>query len=336
MRSGYFVPVGFPPNRLRPLVYAAGLLLLTVVVYLPTLSYGFVYEDASWHPGVVTPITLAPQISWSYWSLSLSAWMGEGDAWAFHAGNVLVHLVNGGLVGLLARRMGLDPLTAAWAMGLFLLHPIQSEAVAYSSGRTDLVSTTLVLAACLLEMPWAVAAGVLAVCAKASAVVVGPLTALARQREGRAWHWHLPMLGAFAIFAGVWTFWPHGAEFVDPYLTQAEDGPWRYAWWQVVALVQLIGLTVCPVGLSIDHDLATVPVGLRMGALAAFVLAGVAIWRARETAPWTAFAASWVVVALAPRFVLRIPELMHEHHFYLPFVGVSLWAAACLEERTVA
>ncbi|MFI5403991.1 MAG: glycosyltransferase family 39 protein, partial [Planctomycetota bacterium] len=65
-------------------------------------------------------------------------------AWGFHLSNVLYHALASFLVFRLVRRLRSEP--AAWAAALlFAVHPVQTEAVAYVSGRRDLLVTIFFL-----------------------------------------------------------------------------------------------------------------------------------------------------------------------------------------------
>jgi len=59
--------------------------------------------------------------------------------------NLLLHVLNGLLVFLIVRTLLGRPLTALFAAGLFVAHPIQTEAVAYISGQRDLLFTAFYL-----------------------------------------------------------------------------------------------------------------------------------------------------------------------------------------------
>jgi hypothetical protein len=63
----------------------------------------------------------------------------------YHAVNLLLHVLNGLLVFLIVRTLLGRPLTALLAAGLFVAHPIQTEAVAYVSGQRDLLFTAFYL-----------------------------------------------------------------------------------------------------------------------------------------------------------------------------------------------
>jgi protein O-mannosyl-transferase len=69
---------------------------------------------------------------------------------AFHAGNVLVHLVVCLLALRLARVLGLSAPGAAVAVLIFALHPASAEPVSWVTGRKDLLAAAFALAALLL------------------------------------------------------------------------------------------------------------------------------------------------------------------------------------------
>ncbi|MGP8244776.1 MAG: tetratricopeptide repeat protein [Bryobacteraceae bacterium] len=144
------------PYLLAALVAAA----LTVWAYGPAMYGPFLFDDTYLKfalPGADSPLSdwvqgVRPLLMASYW---LSARMAGDTTYAYHFGNVLIHLAAGGLIGLIVRRLlewaGVgDPKRtwmAAFAGALYLLHPLNSEAVAYLAGRSESLSTALALAA---------------------------------------------------------------------------------------------------------------------------------------------------------------------------------------------
>jgi Flp pilus assembly protein TadD len=76
-------------------------------------------------------------------------------AWPFHLTNLLIHLLNGCLVFTLARCwFGLRRNPALVAALVFLAHPIQTEPVAWISGRTDLLAATGMFGTLILAWRW--------------------------------------------------------------------------------------------------------------------------------------------------------------------------------------
>lgn len=351
-------------HRGSPLVLAAALAIATIYIYLPAIVTGeFVYEDNS----AIVQTVVEAHVPLALWrtrgvtrlSYRIDNWIGHGEPWAFHLTNVLLHLLNGLLVFLLVRRIGVG-WTIAWlAVACFLLHPLQTEAVAYGAGRTELLSTAFVLAASLLAWHaplrgWRVGLSGLCLLAGLSAkessiAIVGCWIVYAAIFEPswlthRAVQWTLGcVLAVVAVFAvGV---------FRLDHFAQADLGRVEYAGLQAVALWRYLALVVWPVGLSIDHDFSHVTYGWRIAALvAAWMLAFIPfalswsiadgdtrstgrLWDCAAALPIVAFACAWIVAALVPRFLMRIPEVLNEHQMYLPMVGVSLLVGLALGPR---
>lgn len=76
-----------------------------------------------------------------------SAWDASGgQTWSFHLLNVLVHLLNAFLLERFLRLGGLKLASGRWvAVGLFLFHPLQTQAVCYIKGLVDLLETLFYL-----------------------------------------------------------------------------------------------------------------------------------------------------------------------------------------------
>lgn len=115
--------------------------ILGLVLYWPTLRYGFVFDDLSLisDDGPVrlgtTWLAYRPVRHLSY---LLDYNLGGGGAWAYHLGNVVLHSLNATMVALLARRIGAGVVWAAIFGMLFVSHPLSVEAAAYVAGRRDL------------------------------------------------------------------------------------------------------------------------------------------------------------------------------------------------------
>jgi tetratricopeptide (TPR) repeat protein len=106
-------------------------------------GYGFTYRPVSWAAAAI-----------------LYA-LGGGYPLPFHLANLLLHALNAALVALLAGRLleeGLSPprplllAPGAAAALLFAAHPVHTEAVAWASGRSDLLAAAGLLGAWLLHV----------------------------------------------------------------------------------------------------------------------------------------------------------------------------------------
>lgn len=158
------------PSRLA---VAALLLLAPWAVYLPALDGAYVFDDLTgvaqneavhgfdqvrrmvrfWEPSDVSYRPLR------YFSYAVDWVRGDGSPRAFHQTNVLLHGLGGVAVYALLLLVLPDRRLAAWAALLWLLHPLQTGAVAYISGRKDLLCTFFYLVALLGQVGRLRAAG---------------------------------------------------------------------------------------------------------------------------------------------------------------------------------
>ena len=122
--------------------------------YAPTFAFGFVFDDlsligADGHP--VSSGAIVPYRPVRYLSYLVDHALG-GSAFVFHAHNGVLHAAVASLVAILATRFGATR-AAATAAGLVVaLHPLSVEAAAYVSGRRDLLSVAIGLAAVLAHV----------------------------------------------------------------------------------------------------------------------------------------------------------------------------------------
>lgn len=308
------------------------LLVVTVAVYWPVHSAGFVYEDVSSvqvHLSDLARPTIGSLVKGRL--ISTVAYALNADyaptAESFHLINLALHLGNGLLLGAWLVMLGLSP-WAAWLAGAcFLLHPLQVEAVAYVSGRTELLSTGFVLLA-LLALPrsWLLTtlALVCAVLSKESAVMGIVLVVLVAGLTDRlSWRHSFVALWVLAVLVTSRAL----STLPDAYLWQSDRHGYGYLAVECAALWRMVGLFLVPVGFTVDHDFSLVtPLVGTLAVIGVLAWLGLA-WRLRVMAPLAALALAWPVLALLPRFFLRIPEFLNEHQCYLPMVGVALLLA---------
>lgn len=345
----------------------AGLLLLTAWAYVPLASADFVYEDRNPLVAMSPSTPIDNRGPWAGWTTERRAFSPQPRAlanltiraqgWAsasaagYHLGNLAIHLVNGALLWCVLTPFGVPAQTVG--VLLFLLHPINAEAVAYVSARPDLLAATGVLLVVLasarddaLGVVGVTVAGGLALLAKESAIVVVGLFPLWLLMRGR-WspRWAVP-LGIWAV-AGLAVVYrlvhipaciatkgapchPVASHWgaMALYTTDAAHGALGFAAIQSAALLRLLALVVWPVGFSIDHDVDIVPMTVGVIALLGLGLGLVLALRAWRRLPWLTFAACWLAISLSLRFVMPMPEYLHEHHLYVPLLGIWI-ALAC-------
>lgn len=274
------------------------------------------------HPWTVMPRRLT--------ALTFRRQAGQG-AESLHAFNLAVHLVNGLLLFALTRRFGTT--VALSALALWWLHPLQVEAVASISARTDLLMVTMILLT-LLVAEWPGWAGVLvasvcavgAIAAKETGVVVLGLLPLwrwwTRQRWSEAWLAWLAIVGSASAYAA-WHLVP--GRFLST--AAAPHGPFWYLAVQIAAVWRLLALIPWPFGFTIDHDFDVIGRPVALVALGLSLVLMAAAWRWRKRWPTLGFGVGWVTLALGPRFVVSQGEFLNEHQMYLPMLGVYIAAA---------
>ena len=127
------------------------IILITGLVYLKTASFGFVnwdddenirtnvrykelnYDNMKYHFQHSRYKALA------IWSFMADGRLFGGKVTGFHLHNVLLHIVNILLVFFLVRKLGQKDIIALITAGLFALHPVFVEPVAWVTGRKDLL-----------------------------------------------------------------------------------------------------------------------------------------------------------------------------------------------------
>jgi hypothetical protein len=138
------------------------------MLYLPTLSHGFVWDDTYFLTDL--PYLRDPDLWWrqlgeplfvsrNYFrplpllSFVVEARLGGLDPFLFHFTNIVLHAANTTLVVLLARAVNPAGAAGAAIAGLlFALHPALVENVAWISDRFDLMMVFFVLLALVCEL----------------------------------------------------------------------------------------------------------------------------------------------------------------------------------------
>src|ERR1700730_14771674 len=138
-----------------------GALFLVFEAYGPALHGPFVLDDlylpyadvnAPVHNLSVWVTFLRPLLMYSYW---VNYQMGASDPHVYHTTNVLLHFVLSIVVMLIAARLlawvevsgRMRTALAVFAGALVLLHPLQTESVAYVASRSEVLSVLFYYAA---------------------------------------------------------------------------------------------------------------------------------------------------------------------------------------------
>jgi len=262
--------------------------------------------------------------------------------WVFHLTNVLLHGVCAALVCALARRVTGQVAIAAVVGGLFALHPLNVEAVAWINGRMMLLSTLFLLAALLMLERFGERGGVwrgvavilfAALChlskvrPEMPVLLIVPLL-VRGQWPARRWWWAwtcaslvtatliLVNLGISSEMLAAGAEQLHGSRLARSVLALG---------WYVSRIFVPVGLSPYhPTSPTVDWTHAEIPFAATIVALA---LAGVLVSLRRTRAGWAG--ALWMLVALAATLPLTSARnlAVAERYMYLPLAG-ALWPLA--------
>ena len=293
-------------------------LTLTLLAALPALTGPFLYEDTH-YTSLPVSFALTPRV---LLNLTLA---GSTSPFLQHLINLSLHVTCAGLFYLVASRWMRS--WAAFVMSLvFLWHPLQAEAVYYIAGRGDLLAGIGVLGAVLAYQrieSEKLAIAVITLCGLC-AMAAKDVSALGLIGLIPLCGWLKPHLNADRR---VWVpslIWGLSVALLVPFRVQLAPVSWMLA--QTGQAWHLIRLMVFPIGQSIEAPVLPMWQGA-CGAIATvgMVLAVLTDWRRW---PHVAFGVLWLFAAFLPRLVLDqltlYPEPLHEHHAYVPLIGLLL------------
>jgi protein O-mannosyl-transferase len=348
-----------PGPQLVALAFAA-LVVIGLLLYSPAFQGPFVFDDtglpfhrtireeplSAWVAGV------RPLLMVSYW-LNRKFW-GD-DPFSYHLINALIHCLNSFMVLLVLYRL-LE--WAGWERAgalrgsvigclIFLVHPVQTEAVSYISGRSESLSALFQLLAYAVflyrrkaAISWWESALVLmfllaAVKTKENAVSVAGLLVLTDlfwpvpfSGAGLRRNWRLyVLLVPGAVAATVSVLWMLATAPSAGFSIQTATW-YQYLLTEARALFVYIRLAVFPLGLSIDHDFPVSHTIFEHGAIGWVLLMGailIAAFRFRRTFTLALFGLLFFLVELAPTSsVIPIADALVDRRVYLPLVGLIL------------
>jgi Flp pilus assembly protein TadD len=337
--------------------WAAGLagLILAFVVYDPALNAGFVFDDRFlpfFAPNLSSNLadwvgSIRPLLMFSFW---LDFVLGGGaNPYLFHATNVVFHVLTSILVALIAAKIldwagvagRMRATLAVFSGALFLLHPLETESVAYVASRSENLSVLFYYAAFALfvyrktdSMTILRAVAIVALFGAAVATKEHTLT--------------LPLLFLLTDF-----FWSRGgirknailyvllavsgaigAVFVLRVLRAANTAgfalqglsPLDYFFTQCRVLWIYVRMFVLPFGQNVDPDIPVSTGLIDHGAifgLVALLAVVAAAWIYRKRFPLAAFGVFVFLLLIAPTSsFVPIRDVLAERRLYLPFVGL--------------
>jgi tetratricopeptide (TPR) repeat protein len=270
----------------------------------------------------------------------------------YHLLNLLLHLSSGLLVyRILSRAVTGESLHIPfWAALLFLIHPIQTEAVTYISGRASELMAFFYLLAFLLYVktsdrtirgvtgrlliPGAMASLLLSLGSKETAMTF-PLAlllwdVLIRRLTGSAlratfFSAHLPFW-MVVLAAAVWA-WRHPRYSALAQFSLEVRPVWDNLLSELHAVSYALRLFFVPWEQNFDHDLPTMhsllqwPLPLDVVVLGG--LATLALIMARRV-PLLSFGLGWLFIQLLPTSLIPRADLLSERNLYLASIGLIL------------
>jgi len=358
-------------QRSRALGLRLALFTVTLAAYALTLGAPFQFDDR----GVILRETAVHSLGWASLhglrpllksSYALCWVVGGGAPLPFHVFNLLVHLLNVELVLRLytavTQRSSRWPYPTSLGPGvaiagaLFALHPIQTEAVAYVSGRSASLATSFQLLALLLYSEgvrsarprfWlgytSLAFGA-ALASKETSVVL-PLGLLLwdycieRSRIRAALGRFLPWLGIGLVASVVLiSNERYFALLYDALGYRSLVDGLRFQLLGVSYLAQRLSLLK---PLCIDPGLFLSQPGwgeVRATAAVLLLLLGLATWRARRGSRLELFGWGWCLLQVfLPFVILPRVDVINERHAYAAsaalFLLVGTWCSQALEGR---
>ncbi len=155
-----------PTGRARSFLLAAGLVLLTLLVYWPCMHGPFTWDDDRYvtscrgvtEPGGIGTIWTDLVALPDAYPLTFSALWAQYRLWGnspfgYHMVNVILHGLAAVAAWLLLRRLGLK---TAWAAAfIFAVHPVHVESVAWISELKNVLSLLLGLLAAVMYLRFA-------------------------------------------------------------------------------------------------------------------------------------------------------------------------------------
>ncbi len=346
----------------------AAALVVALIVYGPALEGPFVFDDR------YAPFLSEEKAQQSFFEwlktnrpfLMATFWLnfkaGGVNPFGYHLINVLLHFATSVMVGLSVGKLvtfaGVRGTRAVgWGMfggALFLLHPLQTESVAYVISRSEALSVLFYFSAFVaflyrpegIPIGWGRAAAITALMAAALSTKEHTLTLPALFLLTGFWfdpksiRENVRLFGMMAVATvaggvGVWAVLrsANSAGFALDKLS-----PVNYAFTQCRVIWQYVKLFFLPIGQNLDPDIPVSNTLLEHGAifgLLALVTCIAAAWVYRKSWPLASYGFLVFLLLLAPTSsVVPILDVMAEHRLYLPMIGLILIPIDVLRRAT--
>lgn len=349
-----------------PWVLGFAALVLAFQVYAPALNGHFVLDDRYlpfFSPDITPDLSrfvndLRPLLMFSFWiDYRLSYEKPETMSAQFHDTNVVIHALVSILVALIVLRLvdwagvkGRMRVALAIFCGLlFMLHPLQTESVAYVASRSELLSVLFYYAAFAVfiyrngeSITLGRTVAVLALFGAAVAVKEHTLT-LPLLLVLTDYYWAKGSIVKNRILYGtIAVIGAAGAVFVARVLAGSATAgfhvqgmtPLDFFFTQGRVLWIYLRMFVAPYGQNIDPDIAVSHGPFAHGAifgLIAMAALVAAAWMYRKRFPLASYGIFVFLLLIAPTAsIVPLRDPLAEHRMYLPFLGLALVCAEFL------
>ena len=373
---------GATPLWQRPASVVVLLGALTFLVYANSLPNEFVFDDG---PLIVNypkirSISNIPRILGARGrpayrplrtvTLAVDYFLFGPNPVGFRAVNITFHALNAALVFFLFRALLKNPRPALLAAILFAVHPIQTESVAYISGRRDLLFALFYLLGfasyvryretdrnrylflagfayllSLLSKEMAITLPILCIAydvvrsipsAEADKALPPWQAAAEGIRTAIRRHKVLYAVGATCLLLILWYYVYYANPSRQRTMYGGGLGPTLLTGSRIV--VHYIKLLIFPITLNADYSYNAFPISSSLAdarvIVALMILAGAwwGIYRLLAYDRWAAFGGLWFFITLLPvSQIIPHHEMMAEHYLYLPSAGLFLTAGLLLE-----
>ena len=274
-------------------------------------------------------------------SLAINYAVSGPDVWSYHAFNVLVHVLNAFLVyGICRRTLRSEALRARYGRAapwlsaavalLWVVHPLQTEAVTYIIQRTELLMAFFLLSTlyCVIRGAGCSALGM----GSKEVMAMAPLVVLLYDRTFLAGSFREALRRRAAPYVGLAAGWPIIAFLIAIRPSEVVGfsfkhlTPWDYARTQFGVIVHYLELAVWPHPLVIDYGgwpVAESLAAVLPEAAVVLTLVGASAWALVRRSP-AGLLGAWFFLILAPTSsVLPIrTEIAAERRMYLPLAAV--------------
>lgn len=347
-------------NIYRKIIFIILIIALGFGTYANSLNGGFLYDDIyliKYNAYIKPPVNIVGIFSrnigagsgvdyYFYRPLQIFTYALDYSVWklnpvGYHLTNILIHILVALCIYWLINILFASDILSLLTSLLFVIHPINTEAVSYISGRADPLAALFILLSLILYIKGATSTKsylsscvlfILAILSKEGALILIPLLLW----YGYAFNNKISLkriipflvIAAIYIISRVIVYKNIVSPFIYP-TTFFQRLPGVF-----VSLVKYIKLLFLPFNLHMEHGLrffSLLDVRAILGVLV-FIFCFIYLFKHRATKGLFFFSIGWFFITLFPvSNIFPINAYMAEHWLYLPAIGFFLVVAKGLD-----